>query len=67
MLSIKHKGVRLNQQQLDAIVPVVNENMQKGWPLKKFQEKIDEALAAAGCPVEDNNDGETVRQPTDHR
>lgn len=51
-LRIIHRGVVLDQQQLDAIVPVLNDSMNgviRGK--KKLEAAIDKALEAAGCPV----------------
>lgn len=51
-MSIIHHGVALNQQQLDAIVPVLNEVMDgKHQGKKRLEAAIDRALEAAGCPV----------------
>lgn len=52
MMGIIHHGVELNQKQLDAIVPVMNEVMYgKHRGKKKLEAAIDKALDAAGCPV----------------
>lgn len=52
MMGIIHHGVELNQQQLNAIVPVMNEAMNgKHRGKNKLEEAVDKALEAAGCPV----------------
>lgn len=59
-MGISHRGVELNQQQLDAIVPVLYESMQGRHRGKlRFEAAIDRALEAAGCPVQvvSNNKG----------
>ena len=54
-MSVIHHGVKLTHQQLDAIVPVLNESMQgKHRGKKRLEAAIDRALEAAGCPVERN-------------
>lgn len=51
-MSIIHHGVALTQQQLDAIVPTLNESMQgRHRGKKRLEAAIDAALEAAGCPV----------------
>lgn len=51
-MSITHRGHVLTQQQLDAIVPVLNNKMQgKIRGAKAFEAAVDKALEAAGCPV----------------
>lgn len=51
-MSIIHRGVVLNQQQLDAIVPVLNQSMDgKHRGRKRLEAAIDKALEEAGCPV----------------
>ncbi|ASJ88653.1 TPA: hypothetical protein RJN57_000491 [Pseudomonas aeruginosa] len=52
-MRIIHRGVELNQAQLDAIVPVLNDSMRgliRGK--KKLEAAIDKALEEAGCPLE---------------
>jgi len=44
-------GHTLNQLQLDAIVPVMNRNMQKPMGLKKFEAACIQAMADSGCPL----------------
>lgn len=61
-MGIIHHGVALNQQQLDAIVPVLNESMQgmhRGR--KRLLEAMDRALEAAGCPVTPTNESNAER------
>lgn len=50
-MSINLKGHTLNQRQLDAIVPVMNELMQGKVSQKNFERACIEALEAAGCPI----------------
>ena len=50
-MSINLQGHILNQRQLDAIVPVMNQLMQGKVSQKKFEAKCVEALEAAGCPL----------------
>ena len=51
-MGIIHHGVELDQQQLDAIVPVMNEAMNgRHRGKKKLEEAVDKALEAAGYPV----------------
>ena len=50
-MSLVHRGHALTQQQCDALVPVINANMQGYFSIKKFIAACDEALEAAGCPV----------------
>lgn len=49
-MHIIHRGHELSQQQLDAIVPVLNESMHGK---QRLEAAIDKALEAAGCPVPD--------------
>lgn len=51
-MRIIHRGHVLNQQQLDAILPVLRESMNgRHRGKKKLEAAIDQALEAAGCPV----------------
>lgn len=50
-MSIILKGHNLNQRQLDAIVPVMNQLMQGKVKQKGFEDACVKALEAAGCPV----------------
>lgn len=50
-MSIIHRGHALTQQQLDAIVPVMNRSMHGEIKMKNLGAEIDKALEAAGCPV----------------
>ena len=45
------QGQTLNQRQLDAIVPVMNDLMQGKVSQKKFEKACIAALEAAGCPL----------------
>lgn len=45
------QGHTLNQRQLDAIVPVMNDLMQGKVSQKKFEKACIAALEAAGCPL----------------
>jgi len=67
-MRILHRGHELNQDQLDAIVPVLNESMQgKYRQKKKLEAAVDAALVAAGCPIPgcDNHDLENATPYTD--
>lgn len=60
-MRIIHHGHELTQQQLDAIVPVLNEAMNgKHRGKKRLEAAIDKALQEAGCPVsgDDKQGGE---------
>lgn len=46
-----HRGHELNQQQLDALVPVLNRHMHGEIKKKDLCAEFDKALEAAGCPV----------------
>lgn len=48
---IKFADIVLTQEQLNAITPVVNENMQKPMKLGIFKEKCLQAMIDAGCPL----------------
>lgn len=50
-LSIIHRWHALTQQQLDALVPVLNQHMQGKIKKRDFEAECDKALEAAGCPV----------------
>lgn len=50
-MSINLKGHILNQRQLEAIVPVMNDLMQSKVSQKKFEQACVDALEAAGCPL----------------
>lgn len=51
-MKITHRGHTLNQQQLDAIVPTLNDYMHsKIVGKKQFKSAIDQALEKAGCPL----------------
>lgn len=50
-MSINLQGHILNQRQLDAIVPVMNQLMQGKVSQKKFESACVAALEAAGCPL----------------
>jgi|GEM_PF-4627462 len=50
-MGLIHRGHELNQQQLDAITPVFNDQMQRRINKTKLLQAIDDALEAAGCPV----------------
>ena len=54
-LSITLKGYKLSQDQLDAIVPVINRRMLKSprLSLRKFEEACVKAMAESGCPLAD--------------
>jgi len=52
-LSAIHRGQKLTQQQLDALVPVLNDRMHGKISEQKFEAAVDEALEKAGCPVAD--------------
>lgn len=62
-MRIIHRGHELSQQQLDAIVPVLNESMRgKHRGKHRLEAAIDKALGAAGCPVPAES---VTRQPTE--
>jgi hypothetical protein len=48
---IIHRGHKLSQQQLDAILPVLRQQAQGKISKRKLNKAIDDALEAAGCPV----------------
>jgi len=51
-MGIIHRGHELNQQQLDAILPVLQDSMNGRYRVKKkLEAAIDQALEAAGCPL----------------
>lgn len=50
-LSIELRGTKLNQDQLTAIVPVMNERMNRRMSKKQFEEACVKAMADAGCPL----------------
>ena len=50
-MSINLKGHILNQRQLDAIVPVMNDLMHGKVSKKKFEQACVDALEAAGCAL----------------
>lgn len=53
MLEVIHKGVKLNQTQLDALVPVINDYMHgKIKGKKSLDAAIDKALENAGFVIE---------------
>jgi hypothetical protein len=51
-MRIIHRGHELNQQQLDAILPVLQDSMNGRYRVKKkLESAIDQALETAGCPL----------------
>ncbi|QNJ57429.1 hypothetical protein Dolphis_123 [Pseudomonas phage Dolphis] len=50
-MSINLRGHVLNQRQLDAITPVMNDLMQGRVSQKKFEQACVDALEKAGCPL----------------
>lgn len=50
-MSIVLRGYKLNQRQLDAIVPVMNDLMRGRVSQKKFEQACVDALETAGCPL----------------
>lgn len=51
-MNIRHNGVVLNQEQLDAVLPVLNASMKGHYPTKKkLNAALDQALQLAGCPA----------------
>jgi F0F1-type ATP synthase delta subunit len=50
-MKIIHRGHSLTQQQLDALVPVMNRYMHGEIKKRDFEAEVDKALEAAGCPV----------------
>lgn len=52
-MRIIHRGHELNQQQLNAILPVLQDSMNGRYRVKKkLEAAIDQALEAAGCPCQ---------------
>lgn len=52
-MTMIHNGVELNQEQLDAVVPVFNQAAQGRFSTRlKLHKAIDQALMDAGCPVQ---------------
>lgn len=51
------QGKELNQDQLDAIVPVINERMRGRVSARKFESACLEAMDKAGCPFIPDEDG----------
>jgi hypothetical protein len=47
-----HNGKKLSQEQLNAIVPVLNQNMQKPMSKKKFADACEKAMRDAGVPLQ---------------
>lgn len=50
-LKIIHRGHNLTQQQLDALVAMLNRYMHGEIKKRDFDAEVDKALEAAGCPV----------------
>jgi len=50
-LKIIHRGHELNQQQLDALVPVLNRRISGEIKNKNFEAECDKALIEAACPA----------------
>ncbi len=52
-LKVTHKGVKLTQEQLDAVVPVLNWSMQQDGniPKAEYDLRVEAALEKAGCPL----------------
>ena len=50
-LSITHRGHKLSQPQLDALVPVLNRMMRGEIKKRDFDAECEKAMTEAGCPV----------------
>jgi hypothetical protein len=51
-MKITHNGMVLDQQQLNAIIPVLNASMRGAFKKpRELNTAIDDALLQAGCPV----------------
>ena len=50
-LTISLRGVLLSQEQLDAIVPVMNKTMRTDMSPKEFEAACINAMREAGCPL----------------
>ena len=55
-MGIQLQGKDLTQEQLDAIVPVLNDRMRGRVTHRKFESACLEAMDRAGCPFEDEDD-----------
>lgn len=53
-LSIIIRGKKLTQEQLDAIVPVVNDRTSRRMTAQKFEEACLKAMKDAGCPLDES-------------
>lgn len=50
-LEITHRGQVLTQDQVNALIPVLNKRARSRMSLAKIEEECDKALEAAGCPL----------------
>ncbi len=50
--AITHRGQALNQRQLEAIAPVINDLMHQKISQSDFKAACDAALVAAGVPLD---------------
>jgi len=52
-LKITVNGKKLNQNQLDAVVPIINQslNLRRGMSKKKFEAACIKSMRKAGCPL----------------
>jgi hypothetical protein len=57
-MGIQLQGQDLTQEQLDAIVPVLNDRMRGRVTHRKFESACLEAMDKAGCPFGDEEDDE---------
>ncbi len=55
-MGINLRGFILEQPQLDALVPVLNDSMQGKISKKKFEQACVDALDNAGCPLRDDQE-----------
>lgn len=61
-MRIIHRGHVLNQQQLDAILPVLQDSMSGRYRMKKkLEAAIDRALEEAGCPLPGEPGGQATK------
>lgn len=55
-MGINLRGFILEQPQLDAIVPVLNDHMNGKISKKKFEQACVDALEKRGCPLRDDQE-----------
>lgn len=57
-MGIQLQGKDLTQEQLDAVLPVINARMIGRIGNRKFEAACLEAMDKAGCPFDDDEDGD---------